>query len=164
MKKVIGIVISAVFAFAVFTAPAQAGGFATQQYRVGAFNTVKMFATYALCYAKDAVLHSYRSIASIAEVIGRGWDRTASLFGKTSVISAQFQQPEYFALLPIYHSFQFRFPREKTYYAKCYTNITAMILVVLSLNITLKSPNLNNLLQLCYLSISFSKIFLRRQV
>jgi len=93
-EKSNGIVISAVFAFAVFTAPAQAGGFATQQYRVGAFNTVKMFATYALCYAKDAVLLAYRSIA---EVIGGGWDRTASLFGKTSVIGAKFQQPEYLA-------------------------------------------------------------------
>jgi hypothetical protein len=93
MKKVICIVISTVFAFAVFTAPAQAGGFATQQYRAGAFNTVKMFATtYAFCCAKDATLLAYRSIA---EVIGGCWDRTASLFGKTSVIDAQFQQPEY---------------------------------------------------------------------
>jgi hypothetical protein len=92
MKKVICIVISAVFAFAVFTAPAQAGGFATQQYRAGAFNTVKMFATYAFCCAKDTALLAYRSIA---EVIGGGWDRTASLFGKTSVMGAQFQQPEY---------------------------------------------------------------------
>jgi hypothetical protein len=51
-----------------------------------------MVATYALCCAKDAVLLAYRSIAG---VIGGGWDRTASLFGKTSVIGAQFQQPEY---------------------------------------------------------------------